>query len=145
MRAAPRNRCEGWAPRRQRNPRRLAERSSPAGSYHFPDTCKHRSRNRCPASVLLSDCPLPTPCCGPPNSKLKMATCRHKANSGGFSGSVDDQVDILIRAAEAGAQIVDLEIESAEPAKKRLPDIRRKAALVISYHNFESTPALAGV
>ena len=74
-----------------------------------------------------------------------LATCRHKANSGGFSGSVDDQVDILIRAAEAGAQIVDLEIESAEPAKKRLPDIRRKAALVISYHNFESTPALAGV
>jgi 3-dehydroquinate dehydratase / shikimate dehydrogenase len=74
-----------------------------------------------------------------------LATCRRKENSGGFSGSVDDQVDILIRAAEAGAQIVDLEIESAEPAKKRLPDIRRTAALVISYHNFESTPALAGV
>jgi 3-dehydroquinate dehydratase / shikimate dehydrogenase len=74
-----------------------------------------------------------------------LATCRHKANSGGFSGSVDDQVDLLLRAAEAGAQVVDLEIESAEAVKKRLTEIRRHAALVISYHNFESTPALRGV
>jgi 3-dehydroquinate dehydratase/shikimate dehydrogenase len=72
-----------------------------------------------------------------------LATCRHKANHGGFSGSVDNQIAILLGAVEAGAQIVDLEVESAEPAKKRLPDLRRHAALVISYHNFESTPALS--
>jgi len=73
-----------------------------------------------------------------------LATCRHKANHGGFTGSVDDQIEILMGAAEAGARLLDLEVESAELGKKRLPDLRRNAALVVSYHNFESTPALSG-
>lgn len=80
------------------------------------------------------------------NSELKiLATCRHKANRGGFSGSVDQQVNVLVGAAEAGAQLIDLEVESAEPAKKRLAELRRLSALVLSYHNFESTPALEAV
>jgi 3-dehydroquinate dehydratase / shikimate dehydrogenase len=72
-----------------------------------------------------------------------LATCRHKANHGGYGGSIDKQINLLIRAAEAGASLLDLEIESAEPAKRRLPELRTLASLVVSYHNFESTPALA--
>ncbi len=74
-----------------------------------------------------------------------IATCRRKANHGRFKGSVEEQINLLARAAEAGAQLIDLEIESAEGAKKRLPEIRQHAALIVSYHNFESTPALATV
>jgi 3-dehydroquinate dehydratase/shikimate dehydrogenase len=71
-----------------------------------------------------------------------LATCRHTANSGGFKGSIEQQVAVLRDASAAGAQMLDLEIESAEPARKLLPDLRAKSSLVISYHNFESTPAL---
>lgn len=72
-----------------------------------------------------------------------LATCRHKQNAGGFKGSLDEQVSLLARAAESGARLLDLEIESAEQVKKSLGDLRRSASLIVSYHNFESTPALA--
>jgi 3-dehydroquinate dehydratase/shikimate dehydrogenase len=71
-----------------------------------------------------------------------LATCRHKQNAGGFKGTIDEQVKLLACAAESGAQLLDLEIESAEPAKKSLSDLRRNASLIVSYHNFETTPAL---
>ena len=74
-----------------------------------------------------------------------IATCRRKENHGGFKGSIDEQITLLISAAEAGAQLADLEIESAEPGKKRLPEIRQQAALLVSYHNFDSTPALPAI
>lgn len=71
-----------------------------------------------------------------------LATCRHKHNKGRFSGSVSDQVDHLEKAAAAGASAIDLEIESAETAKAAGAALRALAPLVISYHNFENTPAL---
>lgn len=71
-----------------------------------------------------------------------IATCRHKENHGGFQGTIEDQFALLARSAEAGAQLLDLEIESAEVAKRRLPDLRQNASLVVSYHNFNSTPQL---
>lgn len=74
-----------------------------------------------------------------------LATCRHEANHGGYRGSVDEQIDLLVRAAGAGALLVDIEIESAVVAKRRLPELREHAALVVSYHNFECTPALGVV
>ena len=74
-----------------------------------------------------------------------LATCRHQANHGGFRGSVDQQFSILCDAASAGAELVDLEVEQAEPLKKQLPELRQRAALIVSYHNFESTPPLLAV
>jgi 3-dehydroquinate dehydratase/shikimate dehydrogenase len=71
-----------------------------------------------------------------------LATCRHKENHGGFKGTVDSQIALLARSVEAGAQLLDLEIESAEPARKLLDELRRKASLVVSYHNFKNAPAL---
>jgi 3-dehydroquinate dehydratase/shikimate dehydrogenase len=71
-----------------------------------------------------------------------LATCRHHLNHGGFKGSVDQQFSLLCAAASAGAELVDLEVEHAEPLAKRLPELRKLASLIVSYHNFENTPAL---
>jgi 3-dehydroquinate dehydratase/shikimate dehydrogenase len=74
-----------------------------------------------------------------------LATCRRRQNAGGFDGAIEEQVRLLGAAAEAGAKAVDLEIESACQAPEALAALRRKARLVVSYHNFESTPALEPV
>lgn len=76
-----------------------------------------------------------------PDSHI-VATCRHRQNKGRFSGTVSQQIAHLENAARAGATALDLEIETAERAKAALPALRSTGALIISYHNFESTPAL---
>ena len=74
-----------------------------------------------------------------------LATCRLRHNHGRFNGTVEGQLKILESAAEAGAVALDLEIESAERVRAALPALRESAPLVISFHNFEKTPALAAV
>lgn len=74
-----------------------------------------------------------------------LATCRHKENHGSFSGGIDQQLRILEAAAQAGSAAIDIEIESAERAALALTRMRESAALIVSYHNFESTPALAPI
>jgi 3-dehydroquinate dehydratase / shikimate dehydrogenase len=74
-----------------------------------------------------------------------LATCRHQANHGRFSGSVDKQVRLLATAGKAGAIAVDLEIESTEKAKDAAAFLREQVPLIVSYHNFTSTPSLATI
>ncbi|MGE5645216.1 MAG: shikimate dehydrogenase [Acidobacteriota bacterium] len=74
-----------------------------------------------------------------------LATCRRHQNHGRFNGSIDDQIRILGAAVEAGARAVDVEIESAEAAPAKLDVFRGRTRLVISYHNFEGTPAMEPV
>jgi 3-dehydroquinate dehydratase/shikimate dehydrogenase len=74
-----------------------------------------------------------------------LATCRQKQNEGHFTGSVERQIDILQDAQRAGAFAADLEIESAEQAKTVVNRLRENAALLLSYHSFRNTPALAGI
>ena len=71
-----------------------------------------------------------------------LATCRRHQNHGRFNGSIDDQVRILDMAIANGAAAVDVEVESAETAPEKLHVFRGKAQLIISYHNFETTPQL---
>jgi 3-dehydroquinate dehydratase/shikimate dehydrogenase len=71
-----------------------------------------------------------------------LATCRRHQNQGHFNGSIEQQVKILDAAIEAGAQAVDIEIESAENCVDSLEALRSRARLVISYHNYGGTPAL---
>ncbi len=73
-----------------------------------------------------------------------IATCRRKANGGGFTGALTTQFEVLTKAAQAGCQIVDLEIESAESAKAaQITHLRHTgAALLISYHDFTRTRSL---
>jgi 3-dehydroquinate dehydratase / shikimate dehydrogenase len=74
-----------------------------------------------------------------------LATCRDRRQHGAFNGAIDQQLAILRDAAEAGSTALDLEIESAERAESALPPLRERAALVVSYHDFEKTPALARI
>jgi 3-dehydroquinate dehydratase/shikimate dehydrogenase len=71
-----------------------------------------------------------------------LATCRRHQNHGRFNGSIEEQLQLLDLAVDAGAQAVDIEIESAEQCAERLHVFRGRAAIVVSYHNFEATPPL---
>lgn len=74
-----------------------------------------------------------------------IATCRRKVNGGGFAKPLADELDILQKAALAGCQLIDLEVESAEEAKPaQLARLRAAgAALLISFHDFTRTRSLA--
>ncbi len=74
-----------------------------------------------------------------------LATCRGTQNNGRFEGAVEQQMAILQDAAKSGASLLDLEIESAERAKSSLAPLCDSTPLIISYHNFQSTPALDAV
>ncbi len=74
-----------------------------------------------------------------------LATVRHKDHHGGFRGTIEKQIALLQRAAEAGATVLDLEIESAECALERVRQLRASAPVLISFHDYERTPALAPI
>jgi len=69
-----------------------------------------------------------------------LATCRRRQNQGRFTGSVEEQIKILEAAREAGAQAIDVEIESAENCQDRLARLRSSVYLLVSYHNYGGTP-----
>ncbi len=76
-----------------------------------------------------------------PDSSI-IATCRRRQNHGRFNGSIEEQIRILDAAVSAGARGVDIEIETAERAPEKLEIFRGRAMLLLSYHNFEGTPAM---
>jgi 3-dehydroquinate dehydratase/shikimate dehydrogenase len=77
-----------------------------------------------------------------------IATCRRKPFGGHFAQSLKAELEVLSAAVEAGCQIVDLEVESAEEAAPRqLDQLRAKlkaagAALLVSFHDFSRTKGL---
>ncbi|HTV81189.1 MAG TPA: shikimate dehydrogenase [Acidobacteriaceae bacterium] len=70
-----------------------------------------------------------------------IATCRRAATGGKFKGTIAAELEILEKAALAGCHLIDLELQSAEHMKPaQMQRLRsRGAALIISYHDFEST------
>ncbi len=74
-----------------------------------------------------------------------LATCRSRLAKGQFRGGVESQLSVLKASAAAGASFVDLEIEIAEKVKSAVKPLRETALLVISYHNFQNTPALDAI
>ncbi len=77
-----------------------------------------------------------------------IATCRRKENGGNFAGSLTAELEILLKTAECGCHIVDLEVESAEEVRPaqlaRFRSALRVAgsALLISFHDFTRTKNL---
>lgn len=77
------------------------------------------------------------------NPEVKvLATCRRHQNHGRFNGSIEEQVDLLEKAAAAGAFAVDVEVESAETAPQTVDRLRNSTDLIISFHSFSGTPPL---
>ena len=76
-----------------------------------------------------------------------IATCRRTANGGKFDGSLAAELEILIKAANSGFHIVDLELESAESLKNGdLQKLRDTGvAIIISHHDFSATKDLEGI
>ena len=74
---------------------------------------------------------------------VALATCRREAAGGKFRGSVASQLDILTKAAAAGCQLIDLELQGASRCKpEQLRRLRQNAALILSYHDFRATKKL---
>ncbi len=71
-----------------------------------------------------------------------VATCRRRGAGGKFAGASKDQIEIMREAARAGCAWLDIEIETAEKlSKQELAAIRSEAKLLISFHDFKSTPS----
>ncbi len=74
-----------------------------------------------------------------------LATCRRSAGGGAFSGSVEEQLALLLGMARSGAALADLELESLqEISSERLQRFGRElartgAALLVSAHDFTGT------
>jgi 3-dehydroquinate dehydratase/shikimate dehydrogenase len=77
-----------------------------------------------------------------------IGTCRRKQHGGQFVGSLGSELEMLQQAAEAGCQLVDLEVESAEEAtptqlaKFRAALREAGCALIVSFHDFTRTKGL---
>jgi 3-dehydroquinate dehydratase/shikimate dehydrogenase len=76
-----------------------------------------------------------------------IATCRRAANGGKFAGTVAAEIEVLCHAAENGFHLVDLELESAESAKKSGVQALRDTGigLIVSHHDFAATKDLDGI
>jgi 3-dehydroquinate dehydratase/shikimate dehydrogenase len=74
---------------------------------------------------------------------VAIATCRRAANGGKFRGSIASQLDLLGKAAAAGCQIVDVELQTAAKCKAgQLQKLRSRAGLILSFHDFRATKRL---
>src|SRR5713101_1053645 len=74
---------------------------------------------------------------------VAIATCRRVASGGKFKGSIAAEIDILGKAAGAGCQLIDIELQTASRLKPvQLGKLRARAAIVLSFHDFRATQKL---
>jgi 3-dehydroquinate dehydratase / shikimate dehydrogenase len=74
---------------------------------------------------------------------MVIATCRRVVSGGKFRGSIASQLDVLGKAAAAGCQLVDVELQTASKCKpEQLQKLRSRAALILSSHDFRATKKL---
>ena len=72
-----------------------------------------------------------------------IATCRRAASGGKFRGSIASQLDILGKAAAAGCQLINVELQTAAKCKpEQLKKLRARGALILSFHDFRGTKKL---
>jgi 3-dehydroquinate dehydratase / shikimate dehydrogenase len=72
-----------------------------------------------------------------------IGTCRRAANGGNFKGSMAAQLEILGKAAAAGCQLLDLELESGvRCTPQAVARLRTHASLILSFHDFRGTRGL---
>src|SRR6267378_4835736 len=72
-----------------------------------------------------------------------IGTCRRAENGGHFKGSMVGQLEILGKAATAGCQLLDLEVESGVRCKpEAIARLRSRAGLILSFHDFKATRGL---
>lgn len=76
-------------------------------------------------------------------SAIVIATCRRVVSGGKFRGSIASQLDVLSKAAAAGCQLVDVELQTAAKCKPdQLQKLRVRSSLILSFHDFRATRKL---
>ncbi|AII57612.1 3-dehydroquinate dehydratase [Dehalococcoides mccartyi] len=75
-------------------------------------------------------------------NKPFIATCRRAAEGGSFSGSEEERISRLEKAAAAGAFMLDIEYSSPNLGEI-LKRLRPQAKCLLSHHNFTDTPSAA--
>ena len=74
---------------------------------------------------------------------MAIATCRRAVNGGKFKGSVQSQFDILLKAAAAGFQLADIEVQSAQELKRgQYDELKDRIGIILSFHDFKATKKL---
>jgi 3-dehydroquinate dehydratase / shikimate dehydrogenase len=74
---------------------------------------------------------------------VAIATCRRALNGGRFRGSIASELELLAKAANAGCQLVDIELQTAMKVKpEQLQQLRTRASLILSSHDFRATRKL---
>jgi 3-dehydroquinate dehydratase type I len=76
------------------------------------------------------------------NGKPVILTNRPKREGGGFWGREEERVELLLEGVEYGAPCVDLEFSTPQKLRSvaRAKAKRTGASLLLSYHDFSSTP-----
>jgi 3-dehydroquinate dehydratase/shikimate dehydrogenase len=76
-----------------------------------------------------------------------VATCRCKENGGRFDGSSTAELEVLLKAAQSGFQLVDIELQSMERLPRSTMQKLREAgaAVILSYHDFKATGDLDAI
>jgi len=70
-------------------------------------------------------------------TKPVIIACRNKTNGGGFQGTEEQRINLLKKALQYRPEYIDLE---SDVDKRIIKELRKKAKLIISYHNFKNTP-----
>ena len=74
---------------------------------------------------------------------IAIATCRRVSSGGKFRGSIASQLDILNKAAAAGCQLVDVELQTATKVRpEQIQKLRARSGLILSFHDFRATKKL---
>jgi 3-dehydroquinate dehydratase/shikimate dehydrogenase len=74
---------------------------------------------------------------------ILIATCRRSSAGGNFHGTVEAELEVLRKLAEVGCAALDVEIQSAEEMSAAdWEDLRSRAAIVLSSHDFKGTSKL---
>ncbi len=68
-------------------------------------------------------------------------TNRIVSEGGKFNGSKSEHIKILSEAMQLGAEYIDIEFSCGTKAIQTLKAQSKKTKLIVSYHNFENTPA----
>ncbi|MCB1081263.1 MAG: type I 3-dehydroquinate dehydratase [Chlamydiia bacterium] len=72
--------------------------------------------------------------------KKLIIVCKNPLEKGKFTGSDKEKADLLIAAAHAGADYIDLGLHTKKAEILRVREHKRRAKLIISHHNFDKTP-----
>ena len=66
-----------------------------------------------------------------------IVTCRSDDEGGGFSGTIQEKADIMVRALAAGPAYLDVEVSLPDEIIMRLKSLSTVTRLIASWHNFD--------